>query len=111
MSDFKYDNKKLEILSCRVCGKPVAELSQFDLEKGKFQTIRLSKKRLNRYCNRLKNGRWQEVNIPKGTKGGAGFVYGVNRIDKNGTIYQYSVDFNGTKKLVRKLQTLEYPTN
>ena len=45
--------------------------------------------------------KWEEQKVQYGTKGGAGFVYGVNVQAENGKIYQYAVDFNGSRKLVK----------
>ena len=101
MPDFKYRERLLELIICEVCGKIIAEITQYNVKTKKYCKKHLSKRQLAKYLARLDNGRWQEVKLDYGTKERAGFVYGVNRIDKEGKIYQYSVDFNGTKTLVK----------
>ncbi len=102
LPDFKYRERLLELISCPNCGKIIGELTQYNVITGKYERKRLSKRVLARYAQRLDSGSWEEVKILHGTKGGAGFVYGINRIDKEGNIYQYAVDFNGVKVLVKK---------
>lgn len=106
-ANFCYRNRKLEVLVCPKCGALVAELVQFNLKKNKYETYRPSRKHVGKFIKNIEEGKWQEIQIKYGTKGNAGFVYGVNKQHKNGKIYQYSVDFNGTKKLVKTIDTLQ----
>ncbi|MBQ9244895.1 hypothetical protein IJ182_01355 [bacterium] len=100
-NDFRYRERFLNVIVCNVCGKVIAEIIQYDVKKQKLIKKRLAKRQLAKFLERLKDGSWQEIKNEYGTKGKAGFIYGVNRVDKNGKIYQYSVDFNGTKTLVK----------
>ena len=101
MSDYKFTNRRLDIIVCNVCGKITAELSQYNVRTKKFKTKKLQKRQLSRYLINLKNGAWQEVKLNTGVKSASGFNFGVNKQDKKGNIYQYAVDFNGMKKLVK----------
>lgn len=101
LSDFNYTNRRLDIIVCDVCGKITAELSQYNVKTKKFKIRKLQKRQLNRFLINLKNGSWQEVKLNYGTKSASGFNFGVNKQDKKGNIYQYSVDFNGVKKLIK----------
>lgn len=103
MPDFKYSDRVLEIFICNVCGKISAELTQFNIKHQKIKKKRLEKRQLVKFINFFKDGSFDEIAPDYATKSRAGFVYGVNRQDKNGKIYQYSVDFNGTKTLVKIL--------
>jgi hypothetical protein len=103
MPDFNYSDRVLELFICEVCGKITAELTQFNIKHQKIKKKRLEKRRLANYIALLKDGSWKEIPVDFGTKSRAGFSYGVNKKDKDGKIYQYSVDFNGTKTLVKVL--------
>ncbi len=106
LSDFKYRERVLEVIICKKCGGIIGELKQYNVRTKKYEIQRLKKRKLAKYVQRLETGRWQEKEIPKGTKGGAGFVYGVNIIDKDGNIYQYSVDFNGVKTHIKTIKKI-----
>ncbi len=103
MPDFKYRERCLQVFECAVCGKISAELVQYCIRTKRYKKVKLSKRRLAKFLARCEDGSWREVEVNTGTKQRAGFVYGVNRIDKTGNIYQYSVDFNGTKTLVKQI--------
>ena len=104
LPDFTYRERVLEIIVCKNCGRMTGELSQYNVKTKKCEKKRLKKRQLAKYVQRLENGRLQEKEIPKGTKGGAGFVYGVNIADKEGNIHQYSVDFNGVKTYIKTIK-------
>ena len=61
----------------------------------------LKSKRTLDFIKKALEGKLDTVKVKYGTREKAAFVYGVNRQAKNGKIYQYAVDFNGTKKLVK----------
>lgn len=106
-ANFRYRDRKLEVLVCPICGSLVAELVQFDVRKNKYETYRPTSKQTVSFIKDVQAGKWREIKIKYGTKGNAGFVYGVNKQRKNGKIYQYAVDFNGTKKLVKVIDVKE----
>lgn len=101
LPDFNYRDRKLEILHCPRCGALVAELTQFNVNTQEYETFRPNRKKTAKFLKEIEAGSWNEVKIKPATKEKSGFVYGVNREHKNGKIYQYSVDFNGIKKLVK----------
>ena len=103
MSDFNYSDRILELFICRVCGKITAELTQFNIKHQKVKKIKLTKRQLAKYISLIREGSWDEIPVEYGTKSKSGFSYGINKQSKNGKIYQYSVDFNGTKTLVKVL--------
>ena len=100
-SDFNFRDRKLDILHCPRCGSLIAELTQFNIKEQKYEVFRPNRKKVSKFLKSVEEGKWQEVKIKYGTKERAGFVYGVNREHKDGRIFQYSVDFNGEKKLVK----------
>lgn len=100
-ANFRYRDRKLEVLICPKCGTLLAELIQFDVRKKQYETYRPLRKQAAKFIKDVQAGKWREIKIKYGSKGNAGFVYGVNKQCKNGKIYQYAVDFNGTKKLVK----------
>lgn len=99
--DFRFRDRKLEVLVCPKCGSLVAELTQFNVQTQKYEKIRPKRKKTAKFIQSIQAGDWKEVKIKVGTKENAGFVFGVNKEHKGGKIYQYAVDFNGQKKLVK----------
>lgn len=99
--DFKYRDRKLEVLVCPSCGALIAELTQYCIKTQKYEVFRPKRKKTSKFIREVENGKWQEIKIKYGTKERAGFVFGLNREFKNGKIYQYAVNFNGEKKLVK----------
>ena len=100
-SDNQFRDRKLEVAVCSVCGALVAELIQFNIKKNIYEVFRPKSKDTVNFIKKMQQLEWKNLEVPSGTKGNMGFVYGVNREYKNGKIYQYSVDFNGIKKLVK----------
>ncbi len=100
-SDNQYINRKLEIIICPKCGALVAELTQYNIKTKKYEKYRPKRKRTSRFLKEIESGKWYECKVKYGTKEKAGFVYGQNKEAKDGKIYQYAVDFNGTKRLVK----------
>lgn len=101
LPNFEYTDRKLEILICPICGALVAELVQLNVKTQKYETIRPKRKKTYSFIKQIEAGKWEEIKVKYGTKERNGFVYGVNREYKNGKIYQYAVNFNGEKKLVK----------
>ena len=101
LPDFQYRDRKLEVTVCPICGALNAELIQYNVKTEKYETYRPKQKKAAKFIKNVESGKWQEIKIKCGTKERAGFVYGVNRVLKDGKIYQYAVDFNGERKLVK----------
>ena len=99
--DITFKDRKLEILICPKCGVLVAELTQFNIKTNSYEKYRPKRKKTYEFIKKLEQGVWSEQRIKYGTKERQGFVYGLNRQAADGKIYQYSVDFNGEKKLVK----------
>ena len=99
-----YRDRKLEIAICSVCGALVAELTQFNINKKMYEVIRPKSKDTAKFIKKMQKHGWQNIETKPVSKGNMGFVFGVNREYKNGKIYQYAVDFNGTKKLVKVIE-------
>ncbi len=99
--DFKYRDRKLEILICPKCSALIACLTQYNIETGKYEVVRPKRKKTANFIKKLEAGNWSEIKIKYGTREKAGFVYGINKEFKNGVIHQYAIDFNGVKKLVK----------
>ncbi len=96
-----YKERKLEIIICPVCQALSAVLTQYNITTQKYETYRPKRKRTAKFIKQIELGKWKEIKLKYGTKERAGFVYGINKEYKNGTIYQYAVNFNGEKKLVK----------
>jgi len=97
----KYKDRKLEILVCPVCGGLSAVLTQFNIETQKYEIYRPKRKHTARFIKKLQNEPWKDEKLDCGTKGNAGFIYGVNMQTRSGKIYQFAVDFNGQRRLVK----------
>lgn len=104
--DAKYRDRKLEILECPKCGKLHAVLTQFNVKIQQYEIFKPKRKKVAKFLhdNETELNKWQEVKIKYGTREKAGFIYGINRESKNGTIYQFAADFNGEKRLVKIVQ-------
>ena len=101
LPDFMYRDRKLEVLVCPKSRTLVAELTQFNVKTEKYETFRPKRKKVGKFIRSIQEGSWKDIEVKVGTKHRAGFVFGVNKLNKDGKIYQYAVDFNGTKKLVK----------
>ena len=101
---FRHRERKLEVLTCPICGGLVAELVQYNVRTKRYETFRPKKKKILKFIQDVQSGKFDEVKITYGTSHCASFVYGVNKEAKDGKIYQYSVDFNGQKKLVKIIE-------
>lgn len=102
--DSFFRDRKLEIATCSVCGALIAELTQFNIAKQAYEVIRPKSKKTAKFIKKMEKLQWFELQLPKGTKSNMNFIYGLNREYKNGKIYQYAVDFNGSKKLVKIIE-------
>ena len=103
-SHYKYSERKLEILECPICKSLVAELTLFNIKRQCYEYFRPKRKKVSAFIQDVQSGKWDEIHLKYGTKERAGFVYGENREYKSGKICQYSVDFNGLKKLVKVIK-------
>ena len=99
--DKQFKNRKLEVLICVQCGALIADLTQYNIEKGVWEVIRPKRKNTASFIKKMQKLEWHEIKEKTGTKSNMNYIYGENREHKNGKIYQYSVDFNGVKKLVK----------
>ncbi len=99
--DFKYRDRKLEVLVCPVCGALSAVLVQFNILTKEYETFRPKRKKTAKFIQEVEAGEWRDVKIKYGTKSRAGFIWGKNIQRKDGTIAQYAVDFNGNSKLIK----------
>ena len=107
-SHYKYSERRLEILECPNCKSLVAELTLFNVKKQCYERFRPKRKKVSEFIKDIQSGKWEEIHLKFGTKERAGFVYGENREYKSGRIRQYSVDFNGVKKLIKVIKKGEY---
>lgn len=103
-SNYEFKDRKLEIAVCPSCGRLLACLVQFNIKLNKYELFRPKKKHTAKFLKALEAGKWKEVNLKYGTKEKASFVFGVNKEYKNGNIYQYAVNFNGERKLVKVIK-------
>ena len=103
-SNYEFSERKLEISTCPNCGNLLVCLVQFNLKTKKFEVYRPKRKHVAKFLKTLESGKWKEVKQKYGTREKAAFIYGVNKECKNGNIYQYAVNFNGGKKLVKVLK-------
>lgn len=101
---FRHRDRKLEVLVCPSCGGLVAELVQYNVRTREYETLRPKKKKVKQFIADVKSGKFDEVKVQHGTKQSAGYIFGVNKEAKDGKIYQYAVDFNGNKKLVKIIE-------
>ncbi|MCD7879816.1 MAG: hypothetical protein LUG16_07785 [Candidatus Gastranaerophilales bacterium] len=101
LPSFQYRDRKLEVSRCPVCGALHAKVTQFNVKTQQYETFQPRRKKIKKFIDSVKDGKWFKVNVKYGTPAAAGFVFGLNKELKNGDIKQYSVDFNGTKKLVK----------
>ena len=98
-----YRDRKLEVIKCIICGALIAELKQFNIQKQEYEIIRPKSKKTSKFLLKLQrdNKELKMPTIPTGTKSNAAWAYGVNKERKNGRLFQYRKDFNGTSKLVK----------
>lgn len=101
LPDFKYKERKLEVCICPVCNSLIAELTQLNVQTQKYEVFRPKRKKTSKFLKEIEAGKWNEIRVKYGSKSAAGFVFGFNIEAKDGKIYQYAVDFNGQKKLVK----------
>jgi len=80
------------------CNAFMAQLTQFNIERQRWEITRPTKKEANNKLNEWKKERYvpRYENPKQGTKGNMGFAYG-----KNTSRGQYRVDWNNTKALVK----------
>ena len=97
----EYLERILEIGFCPKCGAFVVELRKLDYN-GKLSIDYCKRKKALRLFESVKNDITRSVvaKIRHGNKSNMGFKYGEN-VETTEGIKQYSVDFNGTKELIR----------
>jgi hypothetical protein len=103
--DFKYKDRKLQIVICPNCGAIKVELVQFNIQTQAYETIHPKRKKVAKFLKMFEKASFEEEKIEYGTKERSGFVYGINKELKNGSIHQYSTDFNGKKELIKVIKT------
>ena len=104
--NFDYKDRKLEVLVCPVCGALKAVLTQFNTKTLQYEKYIPPRKKTSEFISKMQSENWFEVKIKCGTKGRAGFIFGINKEYKNGEIKQFASDFNGEKKLVKTIQPI-----
>lgn len=102
--DEQFRDRKLEVAICPVCSALLAELTQFNIQNSVYEVVRPKRKHTASFIKKMQEMEWFDVDVKTGTKSNMNFIYGVNREYKNGKIYQYAVDFNGEKRLVKVIQ-------
>ncbi len=102
----QFRDRKLEILICPNCGALIAELTQFNIKQQQYETIRPKSKKTSKFLIQLEkeNPELKLLKVKYATKSNANWIYGVNKIKKNGKQYQFAVDFNGIRKLVKVIE-------
>lgn len=108
LPNYDYKDRVLEILECPICGAMLVELTQLSRKTQEYEKIRPKKKRIHNFLRNLEKENWEENIIKFGTKGNAGFIFGLNKELKDGSIRQYAVNFNGQKKLVKVLNGAKF---
>ena len=99
-----YSSRTLAIGFCPVCGKPVAELTEFNFAGGmnKISAVGLNAQALMQNVKNDIKYSLKQIN-PKNTKSKPyGWRYGINKEYKNGKIKQFACDFYGNKEEVKK---------
>ena len=102
-----FKKRRLELAVCPVCGALIAELSQFNSRTKKWVKLRPKAKKVKKLIENLQNGYWNGIKVKAATTFNASFIFGLNKEYKNGKIYQFAVDFNGQKQLVKVIDTKE----
>ena len=102
-----YKKRKLELTICPNCGALIAEIIQFNARTNKWIRYRPKTKKVKKLIQNLKDNFWETKEPKAANKFNASFAFGVNRQYKNGKIYQFSVDFNGQKEIVKVIDTKE----
>lgn len=104
----KYKNRRLEIGICPYCENKIYGLFEKDKETNKLVFVRARDKKGKRLYESLKSQiDYKKSDIPKGTKANMAYVFGVNeehKINGKTVIFQKSVDFNGTQKVVKRIK-------
>ena len=103
----KFKNRRLEIGICPYCETKIVGLFEKDKTTNQLYFIRTRDKKAKRLYERMKSQiDYKKSDIPKGTKSNMGFVFGKNeirKIDGRKMIFQKGVDFNGTEKIVKRI--------
>ena len=104
--DYNYKDRMLEIFLCPKCGSLKAILTQLNKKTLQYEIYIPPRKKTSGFIRQMQEKKWTELKIKSGTKGRAGFIFGINREYKNGEIRQFASDFNGEKKLVKTIQQM-----
>lgn len=100
-----YSSRTLAVGFCPICGKPVAELTEFNFAGGinKISAAGMSAQVLMQASKKDIRYSLKDIN-PKNTKYKPyGWKYGINKEFKNGKIVQYACDFYGNKEQIKKM--------
>jgi len=99
-----YCNRTLSIGYCPICGKPVAELKEFNFAGG-MNKVSVSgihaQNMMLKVQNEIKYSS-NQVNYRKVKSKPYGWKYGINKQGKNDCVRQYACDFYGNKELIKK---------
>ena len=103
----KYKQRRLEIGICPYCDNKIYGLFEKEKKSGKLVFVRARDKKGKRLYDALKSQiDYKKSDIAKGTKANMAYIYGVNEeffINGRKVILQKAVDFNGTQKIVKRM--------
>ena len=103
----KFKNRRLEMGVCPFCDNKIFCLFETEKETGFIRFERARDKKAKRMYEKYKSEiDYKRSDILKGSKSNMAYVYGKNELHTiNGkhVIFQKSVDFNGTEKVVKRI--------
>lgn len=107
----KYKNRRLEIGVCPFCDNKIYGLFEKEKTSEKSVFVRARDKKGKRLYDSLKSQiNYKKSDIMKGTKANMAYVFGINEehiINGKKIILQKAVDFNGTQKVVKRINMKE----
>ncbi|MBQ7450482.1 hypothetical protein IJS77_03620 [bacterium] len=103
----KFKQRRFEIGICPYCDNKIYGLFEKEKKSGKSVFVRARDKKGKRLYDSLKSQiDYKKSDIARGTKANMAYVFGVNeehKINGKTVILQKAVDFNGTQKVVKKI--------
>ena len=98
-------SRRLSIGFCPQCGKPVAELEEYNFAGG-INRVTAAGLNAQQLVQTLKNEivcSLKKTYFKKSKTKPYGWRYGINKEYKNGQTRQYACDFYGNKELIKKM--------